>query len=231
VTQGDPCEKDLVVLVADNNMESAFQGIFARWRSLSTRQVTADVLVHPLRDAGCRREAPEFLRSQSRRYRHALIVFDREGCGSTETAAELEAAVQRRLAAAGWAERAACVVIDPELEAWVWSTSPHVESVLGWRGRQPDLRTWLTERGFFPSQGHEVKPSRPKEALVDALREVKKIRSSAIYSELASSVGLAACTDTAFVRLRTILQKWFPATPEGSTDCCGQDKAPGNSGQ
>lgn len=204
-------EKDLVVLVADNNMESAFVGLLARRESLAIRPLTYDIRVHPLRDAGCFCEAHEFLRSQSRRYHHALVAFDRE---RTEIAADLEDAVQKRLATSGWAERAACVVIDPELEIWAWSQSPHVESVLGWRGRQPDLRAWLKDRGFFPQTG-QAKPVRPKEALVEALRQAKKIRSSAIYLELASTVSLKACEDKSFVRMKTILQTWFPVASRG----------------
>jgi len=214
VTPYPSYEKDLAVLVADNDMESAIRGLLSRCDSLAMRPPDADVLVHRLHDAACLRHAPEFLRSQSRRYHHALVVFDREGCGSAETVDELEADVGRRLAASGWDDRAATVVIDPELEVWVWSTSPHVESVLGWRGRQPDLRTWLRDHGFLPQEGHEVKPRRPKEALMEAMRQAGKRRSSAIYWELASKVSLEGCTDSAFQRLKAILQQWFPATAE-----------------
>lgn len=217
MTLPQPYEKDLVVLVADNNMESAFKGLLSRCKSLAIRPVKADILIHRQRDAACFRQAHEFLRSQSRRYHRALVVFDREGCGSAEPSADLEVAVQRRLEAAGWGNRAAAVVIDPELEVWVWSTSPHVEAVLGWRGRQPALRTWLTDRGFLRPGEHEVKPRRPKEALAEALRHVHKIRSSAIYEELASKVSLESCEDSAFVRVKTILQEWFAAAPEGPT--------------
>lgn len=75
------------------------------------------------------------------------------------------------------------VVSFLELEIWVWSDSPHVAAVLGWAGRQPDLMTWLINKGMFDPQ--KTKPDRPKEAMVLALREARKSRSSAIFLQLA----------------------------------------------
>jgi hypothetical protein len=79
---------------------------------------------------------------------------------------------------------------------------------LGWRGRKPPLRQWLTAQGYL--QEKEVKPQRPKEAMEKALRLAGKKRSSAIYARLARKVSLSRCVDPAFVKLRETLQSWFP---------------------
>jgi hypothetical protein len=137
------------------------------------------------------------------------VIFDREGCGNErESREKLEVEVEDRLRQNGWNDRARAVVIDPELESWVWSDSPEVEAALGWRGRSPELRSWLIGSGFL----HEgaTKPERPKEAVEAALRVVRKPRSSAIYQELAGSVSLRRCSDAAFAKLRLTLQEWFP---------------------
>lgn len=100
------------------------------------------------------------------------------------------------------------IVIDPELEAWVWSDSPEVDRIIGWSARQSSVRAWLREQGFaFKQNG---KPDRPKEALEKALRIVKKQRSSALYGQIAEKVSLSRCTDRSFVKLRQTLQEWFP---------------------
>ncbi len=99
------------------------------------------------------------------------------------------------------------MVIDPELEAWVWSQDPAVDSVLGWSGRDPTLRHWLQEQGFLAAG--LVKPGRPKEAVQEALRLVRKARSSALYQDLAGVVSLEGCVDPAFVKLRLVLERWF----------------------
>jgi hypothetical protein len=162
--------RDLVVLVADSHQKAAVTGILSRAKAMGIRSVEADIRVHILRDPGCLREAHEFLRSFSRKYLHALVLFDREGCGQDDRPREvLEDQVQQHLSRSGWEDRSAVVVIEPELEAWVWSESPEVDAALGWEGRSPKLRDWLAQGGFLPAG--QVKPLRPKEAMVAALRQ------------------------------------------------------------
>jgi hypothetical protein len=189
-------------------MEAALRGILGRPRSLGIRDIDFDVRVHPRKDPGCCNEGVAYLRDFAAKYRRALLLFDHEGCGQEETAAiQLENQIEERLRGDGWGNRAAAVVIDPELEIWVWSDSPHVDHALGWSNHQPGLRTWLREKGFLADDA--LKPPRPKETLEAALREVKKPRSSAIYKALAEKVSLTRCTDPAFGKLKTILHVWF----------------------
>ena len=39
--------KDLVILAADNNLESALKGMLGRYKSMNIRSVDADFFVHP----------------------------------------------------------------------------------------------------------------------------------------------------------------------------------------
>ncbi len=77
-------------------------------------------------------------------------------------------------------------MIDPELEVWVWSDSPHVDRILQWQDRRPSLREWLVEQKFLVPE--EVKPERPKEAVENALRIVRLPRSSALYRQIRESI-------------------------------------------
>lgn len=210
MSQAD-AQLDLIVLAACKNSEAAIQGILARHQSLNIRRVELDIRVHPDSDPGCRGEAHAFLRPFSKKYEHALVVFDREGCGrDAHSREQLELDVEERLAANGWQDRAAVVVFNPELESWVWSDSREVDTCLGWQSRQPSLREWLVAEGFLASD--RIKPARPKEAVESALRIARKNRSSRIYKQLASQVSLKRCTDPAFSKLKAILQTWFPQT-------------------
>jgi hypothetical protein len=83
-----------------------------------------------------------------------------------------------------------------------------VDAVLGWRSRKPSLRSWLVASGF--SSEPLDKPKRPKEAVEQALRFVRKARSSALYRQLAERVSLRRCTDPAFSKLMRVLRNWFP---------------------
>jgi len=207
VSAGDP-QGDLFCLAADRDIEQSLQGLLTRPQSLQIRPITAMIGTHPNRDPGCYLRAHDFLRSFRRGFVHALVVFDREGCGNeSHSREELEREVEDRLQGAGWGDRARVVVMDPELEAWVWSDSPQVDKALGWAGRAPALRSWLIERRFLEEGA--PKPGRPKEAVEEALRCVRKPRSSSVYRELAESVSLERCRDPAFAKLRLTLQDWF----------------------
>jgi hypothetical protein len=201
-------EKDLVVLAADGQMEFAVRGLLTRGRALGFRELSVDIHVHPAKDPGCLLKGHDFLRPFHRRYRHAIVIHDRMGCGrETSTREALEVELEQRLSSAGWENRAAAIVLDPELEVWVWSDSPKVAAVLGWTGQTPSLAQWLRIEGY--SKDNQAKPDRPKEALEQALRLVRKGRSSAIFRQLAEQVGVHRCTDPAFLKFKATMQRWF----------------------
>lgn len=162
-----------------------------------------------MHDPSVVRDCHDTLRPYHGEFSYALVVCDLEGCGVGGQRTEVESQTEQNLARSGWGSSAACVVIEPEVEAWVWSSSPEVELVLGWRGRDPGLREWLVARGYL-SDAQQAKPSRPKEAMEAALREARKPRSAAIYGEIGSRVSLARCGDPSFTKLADTLRKWFP---------------------
>jgi hypothetical protein len=200
---------DLVVLVADLDQEQTIRGLLdKRSKALGIRELKHSLLRHPRRDPGCFNEAPDVLQSYQDRAAQALVVLDRDGCGQEATSAEgIESDLNIRLASSGWGERAKALVIDPELEIWVWSDSPHVESILGWAGKNPSLREWLSKEGLWSSE--QPKPSDPKEALRVALRQGQKRAGAALFGRLAELVSIERCQDASFARLRGLLTAWF----------------------
>ena len=202
--------KDLVVLTADKNWYAALQGLFSRPSALAIRPIKVDTIPHPRKDPGCVNEGVAFLSNFSEQYHHGLLIFDYEGCGKerTDTPRELQDALDEQLAKSSWGERARTIVLSPEIEAWIWSPSPHVDNVTGWRNRDPALRSWLVERGWL-RQG-DIKPVRPKEAFLAALREVKTKRSSSLYQQIAEKVSLQSCQDPSFLEFKSTLRTWFP---------------------
>jgi len=201
-------ELDLVVLVPGKDDREAMAGLLSRWGALGIRELSTEIPVHPRRDPGCFNEGPDFLRTFQRRARHALLLFDHEGCGQARPRLEVAEDVKKRLVASGWGENAHVVVISPELETWVWSHSPQVDRALGWHGRAPRLRDWLREKGLWLPE--QAKPPRPKETFYEALREASLQKSSAIFRELAETVSVQGCRDDAFQELTGTLRSWFP---------------------
>lgn len=204
--------KKLIVLSADLDIQNAMQGLLMRHEALGFYPLSlkddVDFVRHPNRDSGCYINAAEYLRYAVRKYEHALVLFDREGCGKdNEIVDNISAKVEDEMRLAGWIDPAV-IVFDPELETWVWSCSPKVDEELGWMGASPPLRQWLKMKGFL--NDGMVKPLRPKEALEAALRKVQKPRSARIYLNLAQRVGLSRCKDNSFEKFRQVMVRWFP---------------------
>lgn len=124
----------------------------------------------------------------------------------------LEEAVVNRIRTV-WTDRVAAIVVDPEIEAWVWSGSPHVATALGWSASRPILRQWLNDQGLWTDT--TSKPPDPKAAMEAALREIRRPRSSSIFREMASRVSVEGCVDPSFGRFRTVLTRWFGVGPVG----------------
>ena len=199
---------DLAVLLPDKNFEYGMRGLLNRPNSLGIRGIQFSIQVHPKRDPGCIKTPHEILRLFCRDHQHALLMFDKEGSGREGTPTdELATELRERLAANGWGTRAEVIVLEPELEVWVFASSIQVERCLGWT-KALRLRDWLQAQGLWDPT-HQ-KPAKPKEALERALRDQRRPRSSSLYQCLGRSVSINDCVDPAFQRLSMTLRAWFP---------------------
>lgn len=205
--------KDLILLVADKNTQFALKGALERPEALGIRPVEFEFRIHSGHDGGIRTTGPEMLTLLHRMFRHGLLVMDYEGCGEEQTnATALEAKLDERLKT-GWQNNAKAIVIEPEVDVWVWGSDNAVQQVIEWPAGQ-GIRDWLRDRGF--SFDCNNKPTRPKEAMEEAMRKTRSPRSSALYQQIAERISVRHCKDNAFARLRTQLISWFPKlTTEG----------------
>ncbi len=204
---------DLVCVVADKQIRAALAGLLERPRALGIRPITKEILLHPEHDPGCFHRPALILRGYRQVAEHALILLDHDWDGvPTTSGADLEARIDEKLGSAGMADWAAPVVIDPELEAWVFGSSPRVAEVLGWTG-PGSLRETLERRGFWKPDA--LKPADPKAALEYVLGRTGKGRSASLFRRLAQRAGARSCRDRAFLRLRNLLRSWFPPDSSG----------------
>jgi len=211
-------ERDLVVVAADKDIEQILEGVLRRPAALGIRPVDYKLLVHEKRDPGCYLTSQELLQPYAKGWAHGLVVFDRawDGAPSSDPAI-LSANVDAKLASL-WQDRARCIVIEPEVESWVFGDSPHVADALGWAGRIPPLRDWLQAKGLWPED--RAKPPDPALAFRKATYAAKVKPSAAVFRKIADKVSLERCTDPSFGRLRTTLRGWFPpaASPRQAAD-------------
>jgi hypothetical protein len=201
--------QDLVVLTADKNMQFALRGALLRAEALGIRPITFDFRVHAGRDGGARSSGADVLRSERRRFGCALLVLDFDGCGASagQTPDDVESELDSQLELV-WGGQAKAIVIDPELETWVWGSNNALHAALGWPLQEP-VRDWLLRKGY--TIGANGKPDQPKEAFKALVPVHQMPRSSALYESITEKISLASCKDASFQRLRQTLQRWFPA--------------------
>lgn len=211
--------RDLFIVVADLDAENTVRTLLSDRQEALGVQINfnpdsppqGDMLRYVGRDSGCYKDATDVLRPPQVTHDHAILLFDRHGSGAEQQdAGAIEAAVEQRLVNSGWdSDRIAVVVIDPELEAWVWAGSRHVEDALGWSDDRGGLRPFLTAAGLWSDDAR--KPDDPKLAMQKALAEKSRPAGARLFSDLAGRAGLARCSDRAFRKFTDTLRRWFPA--------------------
>lgn len=210
--------RDLVVFVADLTMEKAVEAFLRRPDfhapyNLNTRSFefdpAEDLIRIPGCDAGVFSKGHEWLQAYRGRHRHAAVIFDSE-FGTDRDVAGLRDELTGRILRTGWdAEHFRVVVIDPELEAWIWQRNQRVAAPLGF-GSVAEMVEAIRDAGLEWLDG-QPKPTRPKEALEAVVRRRGIGWSSAIHRSITDSVSLVGCQDPAFLELRHALQHWFPS--------------------
>jgi len=200
--------KDLALLVADKNMDFAMRGILARPEALKIQAIEYEIKPHAGRDGGVRTTGPEIMALLRDQFRHGIVMLDWEGSGTDVNSVHaLQQELDERLSKF-WDDRARAIVIDPELDAWIWGSDNVMGEVLDW-GEEKPIREWLAEQGFEFDPAR--KPLRPKEALETLMIHLGEPRSSALYRKVTTRISLTRCADPGFTRLKFFLQKWFPA--------------------
>lgn len=210
--------RDLLFLVADRNMAGSVGGLLER------DQIHQIVGCAPFRfdvgidlkvaggqnDPGLFTRANELLQPFRAEYDHAVVIVDEDWNGSPG-AHDIEVKLRAHLDDAGWTkDNSLGLCVCPEADIWLWSTSPHSATALGWPTWDA-LRTRLEEVGWLAPG--EVKPAQPKEAVEWALRNSpgKKVpRSSALYQRVSSQVSVKHCNEDTLRRLLDALRAWFP---------------------
>lgn len=207
--------RDCIFLLADKNMQAAFEGFLTRQgfhQSLCCGAFDFDprqdiVVAAGDNDPGLYTRGHELLRPYQTTHRHAVVVLDAEWEGSPGKDA-ITQHISEQIKVTGWAEAAIqVIVIDPELENWIWQQNDHVARGLGF-GNCTELMADPDLQQAWPNG--QTKPSSPKEILESLLQKKRIPRSSAIYKQITSKVSVRQCQDTAFQLMADTLRVWFP---------------------
>ncbi|QKG25574.1 methylation-associated defense system protein MAD4 [Actinomadura verrucosospora] len=204
-------ERDIVFLVADGAMEQMLRGFFSRpqfHRSIRCAHFdfdpSEDLIVAPTKDPGVFNTARELLRPFETSHRHAVAMLDNAWEGSPGRD-RIHDSIADTLKEA-W-ERFAVIVIEPELEAWVWQENPHIAEAFNC---PTDFREILARSNHWPRD--LLKPPDPKEALEHLRKRYRADRQNAAFRRLAAKISVRHCQDRAFNHLCDNLRTWFPET-------------------
>ncbi len=203
--------EDLLVLVADAQTQATVETLLEKRRdALGICKIAYKVERHRDNDSGVYSQAHTFLQSRKHQYSKFLVVWDEEWyTGKNPLSAESQAQkVSESMKLSGFDERDFCaVVISPELETWVWGSSPRIPEIL--RSDWASIRALGASKKLWDAS--KPKPQRPKELLEAVLTQQKRPSSASLFKELAEAVSFKNCEDPAFQRFCATLREWFPA--------------------
>lgn len=209
--------RDCVFYVADISMEGAFRGFLSRPdfhlpHNLGTRRFRFDPSEDLFRagghDPGLFSTGHELIQTFRTSHERAVVVLDAEWDGAPEPQ-EIQEDLTERIAKYGWPrDRFKVIVINPELEAWIWQRNQRVATPLRFNSVN-EMVGAVTACGIAWPDG-APKPIRPKEALEAVAKSQRIGWSSAIHRSVTQSVTLAGCQDASFLELRDTLRGWFP---------------------
>lgn len=209
--------RDLIILVPDLQCEATLVGFFGRdgfHHSLGCGQFVfdprQDLLRESRNDPGVWKNSHELLRLKRPTHRNALIVLDNAWEGSPGVA-QIEKDIAGNMTSCGWNRKQfEVIVINPELEAWIWQDHIHVERAFG-HASPPSLREKLREVSLWPDGSH--KPPDPKLAVEIAQRWYRFGPPSPVFAEIATKISLRGCVDPAFLKMQGAIRTWFPVQP------------------
>lgn len=170
--------RDCVFLVADKNMEATFEGFLKRdcfYHSLGCGEFLFDAsqdlkYAAADNDPGLYTRGHEILRPYQSTHKHAVVVIDAEWSGAPE-AALIRQKMSDDIEATGWSAGSfTVIVIDPELEMWIWQKNIHVAKALG-NNSVEELMADTDAIDGWPE--NQLKPNRPKEVLETILKKIK----------------------------------------------------------
>jgi len=162
-------------------------------------------------DGWIHRRAHALLRPYLPSHQNAVILLDKN-FGGRLSAAIVRGEILNNLLRNGWsAECVEVVVIDPELETWLWQRgNPHVARGFQYNG-PVSLEVFLEAEGFWSAAA--LKPTRPKEAARLLLQRYRGGPPMVVYARIIENISVSGCQDPAFNLLAAALRRWFPLDP------------------
>jgi hypothetical protein len=204
--------KDLLVVLEGRDDKEVMRAVLNRPNDLGIRTITFEL---DRRSRAVPTQEPDLARDQRKEFQFAICLWDHVGSPyENERPAQAQGKVQARLNQNTLRDCSKALVIDPELEIWLWQDQAAIATVL--EVNAPQLIEWLDDwqKGYFPDKNIGALIEQfPKEALEAVFQRAKEKPSAALYRRIASEANLGLWSQaSSFQQMRRALRKWFPRT-------------------
>jgi hypothetical protein len=218
--------RDVIFHLADQHMEAGFRAFFARdnWHHVlgcSRFGVDPESPRDIYRrgghtDCGIWKHAHNNLLPFKDDYRYAVIVLDAD-FEPHLGAEKLREDITKNMLGAGWPADSFCVVvIDKELEAWLWAPNVNVARAFG-HSDFDQMREALAKKNLWNAGA--PKPNDLKAARNLAAKLGGKKTGGPIFRGVFEGISRRACDlceEKGFIAMRQALRNWFPQKAGGT---------------
>ena len=211
--------KDLFVYAADADAVAFLNAILNKPEALGIRKIRFDIDRNGGRDSGMIKNGAEFVRTEriKNNYRKVILMWDHHGSGRERRQKPLQVSqeIQDKLDSFTWEDNSATIVLNPELEQWLWHCEQAVAKHFGMAAEQ--LQQWCEkyagEQGVPPADIKKQNPKGVFQYIMDkCLDRSLKPRDFEEIGRLASIKGLQDCES--FRKFTKTLQGWFAGAGE-----------------
>lgn len=221
--------RHIFFLVADGQTETTIKAFFNRTDFCKKLKVgpfeVGDMDIEKVgNDAEVFYRAADRARSRLKTHQKLVVILDEAWDDKrAPDAATIKERLTQDLYAKGWEyDRFVVIVIQPELENWIWNDTAHMHRVF----RFDQIPGFTSARDYFreakvdsagkrchwPEQAS--KPTNPKEALHMLCRESRAKPDAAKYADVVCGVNVLRCQEPGFQELLATLRRWFGAESE-----------------
>ena len=208
-------KKDLIIRVADADMERFLHAILNKPKALGIRPIQFDIErnTDARGDSGMRANGVELTRMDKDDYHKEVLMWDYQGCGHEhkKSAQIVATETQDHLDRISWQDNSAVIIIEPELERWLWYCEQAIAAHL--QKTVTELQQWSETYANQQNMSlADLKESDPKGLFVyivcTRLRRTRTPRNYEQIGKHASIKNLQTCES--FRQFIKTLQTWFP---------------------
>ncbi len=200
---------DLFVVMEGRRDRAVMEAVLNRPYDLGIQPITYEF---DLRFSAVRTGGPDAGRERRGEFRYVICLWDHQGSGEeNKPPSRVQGEVQARLNRNTLKGFSKALVIDPELEIWLWRDRTAIASIL--EVDENRLTEWLNDwrQAQFPKQTVETLLQQfPKEALEEVMRRAGEKPDAALYGRITAIANLQRWSkEPSFRRLCSTLRKWF----------------------